>query len=52
MKASRCHICLGDIREGLDRVTCVCGREYHETCASKVAVCPVCRSTLVNPVAD
>jgi len=46
LDASRCQLCQGDIRQGQFRVTCSCGKDYHETCASKIADCVFCNRPL------
>jgi hypothetical protein len=46
--ATRCQICQGEIKQGHYRVTCSCGKAYHETCASKIADCVFCNRPLQN----
>ena len=48
MGASRCQLCQGDIKEGQFRITCSCGKDYHETCASKIGDCVFCNKPLRN----
>ena len=37
-----CRICLGVIKGGLPLIRCSCGRQYHDTCALRVGICPSC----------
>ncbi|MDP6156208.1 MAG: PKD domain-containing protein [Candidatus Thermoplasmatota archaeon] len=37
-----CRICLGVIKGGLPMIKCGCGREYHDSCALRVGICPSC----------
>lgn len=39
---SRCPICKGTIKKGFNISRCSCGREFHEACATRVGLCPVC----------
>jgi len=45
-ETSRCNICLGFIKVGLPVVTCVCSKNYHLSCATRVGECPTCQSDL------
>jgi DNA replication protein DnaC/DNA-directed RNA polymerase subunit RPC12/RpoP len=49
-----CHVCLGAIKTGLPVVVCRCGKKYHESCANRVASCPICDADLTDyePVDD
>ncbi|MEM2899355.1 MAG: hypothetical protein QXT63_01045, partial [Thermoplasmata archaeon] len=42
MKATLCNICRGVIKPGLPIIKCICGRQFHEACASRVGDCPSC----------
>jgi hypothetical protein len=46
---SRCPICKGSIKAGFKVVRCMCGRDLHELCVSRVGRCPVCFRSLANP---
>jgi hypothetical protein len=48
MGASRCQLCQGEIKEGQFRISCSCGKDYHETCASKIGDCVFCNKPLRN----
>jgi len=43
---TRCAICKGLIKSGFQIRRCECGRDIHETCASRIGRCPVCFRTL------
>ena len=49
-KLVKCNICFGNIKTGLNIITCSCGKHYHENCAKRVEVCPVCETNLKEPV--
>jgi hypothetical protein len=46
LRGTRCRICLGNIREGQFKVSCACGNDFHETCASRLFECPICKEQL------
>jgi hypothetical protein len=48
-KIVKCNICFGNIKTGLNIITCSCGKHYHENCAKRVGVCPVCEIGLKDP---
>ena len=48
-EAVKCNICLGYIKPGLNAVTCVCGKHFHERCAERLSDCPVCEASLQEP---
>jgi hypothetical protein len=48
LNATRCQLCQGDIKQGQYRVSCSCGKAYHETCASKIGDCVFCNKPLQN----
>ncbi|OGS44820.1 MAG: hypothetical protein A3K76_06715 [Euryarchaeota archaeon RBG_13_57_23] len=43
----KCDICLGLIKPGLPSVLCGCGKQFHNSCAMRVADCPVCGKHLL-----
>jgi fibronectin type 3 domain-containing protein len=49
-KIVKCNICFGNIKTGLNIITCSCGKHYHENCAKRVGNCPVCETSLKEPV--
>ena len=49
-KIMKCNICFGNIKTGLNIITCGCGKHYHENCAKRVGSCPVCETSLKEPV--
>ncbi len=42
----KCDICLGMIKENLPSVLCGCGRHFHNSCAVRVGICPICGKEL------
>jgi hypothetical protein len=48
-KIVKCNICLGNIKVGLNIITCRCGKKYHEECGKRVGICPSCEADLKNP---
>ena len=44
----RCNICLGFIKTGLPLLTCVCGKNYHISCASRIEECPICHRDMLE----
>ena len=48
-ESATCNICLGAIKTGLPVVKCVCGKKYHESCATRVGACPSCDVDITNP---
>lgn len=44
---AKCDICLGLIKPGLPSVLCGCGKQFHNSCAMRVADCPICGKQLV-----
>lgn len=43
-----CGVCMKVIGHGLELLSCVCGRTFHETCASSVIDCPYCGRHLIE----
>ena len=42
----KCDICLGMIKPDLPSVLCGCGKQFHNSCAMRVGVCPICGKEL------
>lgn len=38
----KCDICLGLIKPDLPSVLCGCGKQFHNSCAMRVEMCPIC----------
>ena len=51
-KLKSCGICLGLIKPMLPIIKCKCGKIYHDTCASRVNLCPVCGKKLITADID
>jgi hypothetical protein len=49
-KTIKCQICFGYIKTDLMVITCACGKNYHEPCGSRIAICPTCETNLESPV--
>ncbi len=47
-ESTRCNICLGYIKTGLPLITCVCSKNYHISCASRVEECPMCHHDMLD----
>ncbi|MDP7265229.1 MAG: RING-H2 finger protein, partial [Candidatus Thermoplasmatota archaeon] len=47
-ESTRCNICLGYIKTGLPLITCVCSKNYHISCASRVEQCPMCNHDMLD----
>ena len=47
-ESTRCNICLGYIKTGLPLITCVCSKNYHISCASRVEECPICQHNMLD----
>jgi outer membrane biosynthesis protein TonB len=45
---ARCNVCTGTIPQGVPRIKCDCGWNFHETCASKIMSCPNCNKPIQN----
>jgi chromosomal replication initiation ATPase DnaA len=41
-ESKTCNVCLGAIKTGLNVVVCRCGKYYHDSCADRVKLCPIC----------
>lgn len=39
---TKCDICLGVIKKELPSVLCGCGKQFHNSCAMRVEICPIC----------
>ena len=48
--SKKCSICMGVIKRELTSVDCTCGSSFHNSCAIRVGVCPICRSEIEIPV--
>ncbi|MEM3341103.1 MAG: hypothetical protein QW728_00255, partial [Thermoplasmata archaeon] len=49
-EAVMCFLCRGTVKPGLPIRACVCGKKYHEACASRIDGCPLCGSlSIKNP---
>jgi len=49
-KAVKCNVCLGFVKPGLNVITCLCGKHYHENCAERIVNCPACETSLSEPI--
>lgn len=47
--SKKCSICMGVIKRGLPSVDCSCGSCFHNSCALRVGICPICRSEIEIP---
>ena len=47
-ESARCNICLGYIKTGLPLITCICGKNYHISCGSRIEECPMCHHDLLD----
>ena len=45
---AKCDICLGMMKDGMPGVACECGKHFHNSCAIRVAQCPVCGNELAS----
>jgi len=43
---TKCDICLGVIKKDLPSVLCECGKQFHNSCATRVEECPICGKRL------
>lgn len=44
---TKCDICLGVIKRDLPSVLCGCGKQFHNSCATRVGKCPACDRELL-----
>jgi len=44
--SKKCSICLGVIKRELSSIDCSCGSSFHNSCALRVGICPICRSEI------
>jgi len=42
----KCDICMGVIKKDLPSVLCGCGKQFHNSCAMRVEICPICGKEL------
>lgn len=47
--AKKCSICLGIIKRDLSNIDCTCGSSFHNSCALRVGVCPICNAAIEIP---
>lgn len=45
---TKCNICMGTVKIGLDIIRCSCGREYHAICGDRYGKCPGCGISFVE----
>ena len=45
---TKCNICMGTVKAGLDIISCSCGREYHAMCGERFGKCPGCDTSFVE----
>jgi hypothetical protein len=48
--SKKCSICLGVIKRELTSIGCSCGSSFHNSCALRVGICPICRSEIVGQI--
>ncbi len=44
--ASKCAVCKGKIKPGLEIITCECGETYHKACGERMGKCAKCGRSL------
>jgi hypothetical protein len=44
---SQCQVCKGILKPGVNIIQCSCGATFHIPCATRVKICPVCKSPLI-----
>jgi len=47
--STKCSICLGLIKRSLPRIECRCGIRFHQSCAVRVGICPLCGEEIDIP---
>ena len=47
--AKKCSICLGIIKRDLVNIDCNCGSSFHNSCALRVGICPICSAAIEIP---
>ncbi len=45
-EATKCQVCKGAIKTDMNMIRCRCGKDFHEACATRAAVCPDCGTSL------
>jgi type IV secretory pathway VirB10-like protein len=45
---TKCNICMGTVKAGLDIIRCSCGREYHAMCGERFGKCPGCGTSFIE----
>jgi len=45
----KCSICLGLIKNSLPSIECRCGIRFHQSCAVRVGLCPICGEEIDIP---
>ena len=44
--SKKCAICMGVIKTDLTSVDCSCGSSFHNSCALRMGVCPICHAAV------
>jgi len=55
MKATaetKCNICMGKVKAGLDIIKCNCGKDFHAMCGTRAGKCPGCGTEFVEKAED
>lgn len=47
--STKCSICLGLIKASLPSIECGCGMRFHQSCAVRVGLCPMCGEAIDIP---
>jgi len=47
--SKKCSICMGVIKRDLTSIECSCGSSFHNSCALRVGICPICRAEIDMP---
>lgn len=47
--STKCSICLGLIKRSLPSIECRCGIRFHQSCAVRVGLCPICGEEIDIP---
>ena len=47
--AEKCSICMGVIKRELTSIECSCGSSFHQSCAIRVGLCPLCNNEIEIP---
>jgi hypothetical protein len=45
---TKCNICMGKVKVGLDIIKCSCGKEYHAMCGTRFGKCPTCNTSFTE----